>query len=86
MQSRCNLDATQMQCRCNLRKTKLNFDMSLAQLQPQLVFVFFGISFVFLKCFEQSGEAFPETFVDVSGLSETIEHTSRGGLIDFQYF
>ena len=26
-----------MQCRCNLRKTKLNFDMSLALLQPQLV-------------------------------------------------
>ena len=35
---------------------------------------------------EQSGEAFPETFVDVSDLSETIEYTSRGGLIDFLDF
>ena len=49
-------------------------------------FEFFRISFVFLKCFGQSGEAFPETFVYVFGLSEIIEHTSRGGLIDFQYF
>ena len=40
MQFRCNSDATQMQCRFNLRYSKLNFDMGLAQLQPQLVSFF----------------------------------------------
>ena len=38
----------------------------------------------FSKRFEQCGEAIPETFVHVSGLSGTIEHTSRGAFIDFQ--
>ena len=47
VQSRCNLDATQMKSRFNLRYSKLNFDMSLAQLQPQLVGLFSPLEFGF---------------------------------------
>ena len=40
---------------------------------------------MFLKCFGESGEAIPETFVHVSGLSGTIEHISRGAFINFHH-